>query len=143
MRLYLDTSALLKLYVQENGTTLVRGVIENARLGATSAITYVEARAAFARRSRDGDISLSDFRSVVRQFHDEWPNYVHVHVTDSLIMTAGDAAEKYHLRAYDALHLASALTLKECLSAPVIFACWDSRLESVARRAGLESIRRP
>ena len=43
MRLYLDASALVKLYVDEEGSPLVRGAVERAGVVSTSAITYVEA----------------------------------------------------------------------------------------------------
>ena len=50
----------------------------------------------------------------------------------------GDIAEKYHLRAYDAIHLTSAIVLKNRLSARVVFASWDAALDVAARQIGLE-----
>jgi len=54
MILYLDTSALVKVYVEEEGSPLVQGLIAGASLVATSRIAYAEARAALARASREG-----------------------------------------------------------------------------------------
>ncbi len=48
MILYLDTSALVKLYVSEEGSEIVRGAVESAGRVATSRIAYAEARAALA-----------------------------------------------------------------------------------------------
>ncbi|MGQ0572333.1 MAG: type II toxin-antitoxin system VapC family toxin [Armatimonadota bacterium] len=140
MNLYLDTSALVKLYVNEDGSTPVRQAVDEARLVATSAIAYVEARAAFARRYRERAMSTPDYRRSVRRFNTEWPQYFRLEVTDVLIRSAARAAERYELRAYDAVHLAAALTLKERLSDRVAFACWDVGLEAAARRAGFEQI---
>ena len=49
MILYLDTSALVKLYVREAGSVLVRRATEASEAAATSTVAYAEARAAFAR----------------------------------------------------------------------------------------------
>lgn len=46
---YLDTGAPVKLYIQEDGSELVREKVSDASLVATSKIAYAEARAAFAR----------------------------------------------------------------------------------------------
>lgn len=138
MRLYLDTSALVKLYLEEEGAVLVRTAVERSQLVATSSIGYVEARAAFARRSREGVLSAQGYRTILRQFNAEWGRYLHLDVTDAIIKASGDIAEKYHLRAYDAIHLTSAIVLKDRLSARVVFASWDAALDVAARQSGLE-----
>src|SRR3989304_5327062 len=75
-----------------------------------------EPRAAFARRSREGVLSAQGYRAILQQFNAEWGRYLHLDVTDAIIMASGDIAEKYHLRAYDAIHLTSAIVLKNRLS---------------------------
>ena len=54
MILYLDTSALVKLYVREHGSAAVRALVERADVVATSVVAYAEARAAFARLVASG-----------------------------------------------------------------------------------------
>ena len=49
--LYLDTSALVKLYVRERGSARVRAQVGKADAIATSVVAYAEARAAFARHA--------------------------------------------------------------------------------------------
>ena len=138
MRLYLDTSALLKLYVEEDDSDFVEGAVQDAETTVTSIMTYVETRAAFSRRRRDGSLTLADYHRVVREFEREWERYFVIPVTDSLIKSAGKLAETHGLRGYDALHLASADYFREKTNEPVIFGCWDSRLEAAARRQGLQ-----
>lgn len=138
MRLYLDTSALVKLYVEEQGSGLVREIVQQSETVATSAIAYVEARAAFARRRRERHLSSGDYRRVIQEFNTDWGHYILLEVTDSLIRRAAEFAESYALRAYDAIHVASAATLKERLSEQVLFASWDSNLLRAVRREGLE-----
>ena len=142
MTLYLDTSALVKIYLDEKGAPVVRDAVERSKLVATSSIAHAEARAAFARRRREDVLPLEGYKAVRRRFSDEWGSYLHLDVTDSIIAVAGDIAERHHLRAYDAIHLTTAIVLKERLSAPVVFASWDSALDRAARRAGLELLPR-
>lgn len=141
MRLYIDTSALVKLYVEEEGSPVVQRAVDQARLVATSAIAYVEARAAFVRRRHERGISAGDYRRIVRDLNADWPRYFVVGVTDPLIRKGARLAEAHRLRAYDAVHLASAAVLHGRLAQPVVFACWDLRLEKAAKREGLELLR--
>ena len=54
--------------------------------------------------------------------------------TPSLLRTAADLAEAQLLRAYDAVHLASALSLRDH---DLVVATWDADLSRAARNAGL------
>jgi len=139
--LYLDTSALVKLYVEEEGAPVVRNAVAQAELVATAAIAYVEARAAFVRRHHEGGLSTAEYRRVIRALDSDWARYLVVEVVDSLIRDAARLAEVHRLRAYDAIHLASAAAVHGRLAEPVTFASWDAGLEKVARREGLESLR--
>jgi predicted nucleic acid-binding protein len=141
LRLYLDTSALVKLYVEEDGSSIVRSAVEEAETVATSIIAYVEARAAFARRQRERTIPLSDYRRLIRDFEVDWRHYLVIEATEPLVRRAAELAEAHRLRAYDAMHLASASVLKENLEDSVSFASWDSQLQAAARREGLAPTR--
>ena len=72
MTLYLDTSSLFKLYVKEFGSDDVRHDLAEAETGATSAVSYAEARDAFARLRRDGQLTPVMFRAVMRDFDADW-----------------------------------------------------------------------
>jgi uncharacterized protein len=50
--LYLDTSTLVKLYAEEEGTETVERAADEAEAIATSVVAYAEPRAAFARKLR-------------------------------------------------------------------------------------------
>ena len=141
MKLYLDTSALVKLYVEEEGAPVVRNAVAQAELVATAAIAYVEARAAFVRRRHEGGLSTAEYRRIIRDVDSDWARYLVVEVTDSLIRDAARLAEAHRLRAYDAIHLASAAAVHDRLAEPIMFASWDAGLEKVARREGFESLR--
>lgn len=140
MNLYLDTSALVKLYVEEDGTELARGWTEAARVVATSTIAYVEARAAFARRQREGSFSGAVLSRITRELDRDWERYLLVQVTDPVIRRAATIAEVRKLRAYDAVHLASACTVNDRLSDTVLFASWDVGLRVAAADEGMDVV---
>ncbi len=141
MRVYLDTSALVKLYVEEEGSSLVQNTVAQAALVATSAIAYVEARAAFVRRRHEGGLSAGDYRRIIRDLDADWARCLVVEIPDSLIREAARLAESHRLRVYDAVHLASAAALRGRLTEPVVFASWDLGLDKAAKAEGLELLR--
>ncbi len=141
MRLYLDTSALVKLYVDEGGSPIVRNAVDQAELIATSILSYVEARAAFVRRRHEGGLSAGEYRRIIRDLDSDWGRYMVVEVTESLVRAAARLTEAHRLKAYDALHLASAAVLRGRLAEPFVFASWDLSLERTAKREGLTSLR--
>jgi predicted nucleic acid-binding protein len=135
--LYLDTSALVKLYVDEIDSNVVREAVNESALAATSELSYVELRAALARRQRERALSTGDYRRVVRDIDDDWPNLFLITITGRLVREAAAIAERYRLRAYEAVHLGSSLLLQEHAQERVVFACWDRTLREAAASAKL------
>jgi predicted nucleic acid-binding protein len=109
---------------------------------ATSSIAYVEARAALARRRRAGDLTPGEHRRLVGELDSDWERYIRLEVTSELIRVAAALADRYPLRAYDAIHLASAVTARRRLGDDLVFACWDDALSAAASREGLDLARR-
>ena len=140
MNLYLDTSALVKLYIAEEGSPLARAAVGDARLVATSVVAYVEARAAFARRRREHALSSAAHRRLVHTLDTDWGRYLRIEASEALIHEAAALAERHRLRGYDAIHLASALLLKSRLPEAVVFSSWDLTLQAAARREGLRRL---
>jgi predicted nucleic acid-binding protein len=132
--LYLDTSSLVKLYVAEPESESVRLLVDSADIVATAAIAYPEARAALARRRRDGGLRPRAFTATKRALDDDWPRYLAVDVTAALCRDAGDLAERHRLRGYDGVHLAAYLQVARAAGkAHVRFSCFDDRLTAAAR----------
>lgn len=136
MTLYLDTSSLVKLYVAEEGSEEVRALVDRATIVATSAIAYPETRAALARRRREAALRPMAFAFAKQKFEDDWPKYVAVQVTEVLCRDAGNLAERYALRGYDSVHLASFLEIaREAGAADTEFSSFDDRLTRAARQS--------
>ena len=138
---YLDTSSLVKLYVEQIGSDDVRQDVAEARAAATSLVAYAEARAAFARLRREGDITPEAFRAVKRDFDGDWSDYLVVAPTFDLCRAAGDLAEHYGLRGFASIHLATFLHLANKDPSEVRFSSFDHRLNGAATRA-LRAVRR-
>ncbi len=138
MILYLDTSSLVKLYVEEEGSEEVRRQIAGATVVATSAIAYVEARAAFARKRREGGLSEEEYGHMSDGFGQEWGAFLAIGVSEAIVSLAGDLAERHDLRGFDAIHLASALALRDRTQSSVVFSCADGRLRAAAQAEGLD-----
>ncbi len=137
MILYLDTSALVKLYVRETGSTALRTHAARAGALATSVVAYAEARAAFARLKQSGVSSDARHQQRVGQLEQDWEALLRVELAPDVLRSAGDLAEIYNLRGFDSIHLASALWLKARVSEPVDFAVFDQRRGAAASKAGL------
>ena len=137
MMLYLDTSALVKLYVDEPMSRELAAAVDEAEAVATSLLAYAESRAAFARARREVRLSAQAYRHIVDAFVEDWSRYIAVEVTDRLVKSAGDLAAHRALRGYDALHLASALSLRERISSGITFLAFDRELLVAARREAL------
>jgi uncharacterized protein len=137
MILYLDTSALVKLYVEEPWSQELTAAVAEAEAVATSLLAYAESRAAFARARREIRLSGQIYRRIVEAFVEDWPRYISVEVTDRLVKDAGDLAASRALRGYDALHLASALSLSKQVTASVTFLAFDRALSLAAKREAL------
>ena len=138
MTLYLDTSSLVKLYVTEPGTDTVRRLVDEATIVATSVIAYPETRAALARRRRERALGPAAFVLAKRTFEADWPKYFTVEVTALLSREAGELAERYRLRGYDSVHLASfAEIARQAEARATRFSSFDDGLNRAARLLGL------
>jgi predicted nucleic acid-binding protein len=136
--LYLDTSSLVKLYVVEPGSEEVRRLVDRAELVSTSVVAYPEACAAFARRHREKSLTPAGHRRARAAFEADWPRLVALEVADPLARRAGHLAERHRLRGFDALHLASYLTVvEEFAGEKVHFSAADQALVRAARAAAL------
>lgn len=136
MIIYLDTSALVKLFLSEEGRDLTIAAVATAMGGCTSAVAYVEARSAFARKLREESLDDVTHERIVRALDQRWPALLRREVTISLAFEAGAIAQAYGLRGYDAVHLASALDFQRRLD-EIAFLAFDDRLNDAAVEAGL------
>jgi predicted nucleic acid-binding protein len=142
MTLYLDTSSLIKLYIEEPGSDDVRQELGQADTGATSTVSYAEARATFVRLRREGRLTPAIFLMVKRDFDADWSKFATIEPTASLCRSAGELAERYGLRGCDSIQLATFLEVARAAAASETrFSSFDRNLNRAAN-AALRAVRR-
>lgn len=132
--LYVDSSALVKLYFEEPGSAEFRLILsQHPQTALTSVVTYAEVLAALARSEREGRISRRERIGQRRVFERHWEQFSIVELSVEVLRPAARLIDAYALRGYDTVQLCSALWV----GTPQ-FACFDKRLRAAAEQEGLE-----
>ena len=76
---------------------------------------------------------------VVRQFQEDWSSFIIVEVDNRLNETIHKVNANHGLRGFDAIHLASALTIGSAGVDNFFFACYNKRVRHAAQAEGLET----
>lgn len=126
--LYLDASALVKRYVEEEGSELVLRAMDDADTWSMCRIGYVETVRA---------VALAGGRKAVKRVESDWLSFDVIEVDSALAEHAARLTLSAELRSLDALHLAAALVLS---AEDLTVATWDARLHRAARDQGLETL---
>jgi uncharacterized protein len=134
---YFDSSALVKLVVDEPGSDDAALLWDGADAVLTSRVAHPEVRATLAAAHRDGRLDEEAHLAAKAEWEAFHQALRLVELTPQLEADAGDLVERHALSGFDAIHLASALTLTEL---PLIVATWDARLLRAAKTAGLDSL---
>jgi uncharacterized protein len=126
---------VIKLLVDESGSDTAREIYRRASLKSASALGYVEAVSALTRGRNDGRFSVARFEGAIGELETIW-NEIDIHaVTTDVIQEASQLVIDHGLRAYDSLHLATAVALARAEN--VIFVCWDRALRDAAESRGI------
>ena len=137
---YLETSALVKLYVYELGTDQLVSLAASAAGNrfAILSLAQVEFRAAIQRQQRGGEASVAEADLLIESFRQHAEGrFVIQPFTDSLLDVALALIDAYPLKGFDAVQLAGYLMLRSISGADEpIFVCADKTLLSAARSEG-------
>jgi len=137
MILYLDTSALFRLYVPEPGRAAVLQAVQASTLRCTHLIAYAEMHAALGKAERMRRLSRKAVDTILARFEDDWQALLVIAADEALIRRAGALARLHGLRGYDSVHLAAVERLAAA-EAGVAFAVFDEALQAAARGLGLQ-----
>jgi uncharacterized protein len=129
MIVYFDTSALLKLLIEEEGSDEAAELWVLADVVAAARLAYPESRAGLAAAVRARRLSDEGHDAALGQLRRRWRQLNIVDLDQELAEKAGDLAQRHALRALDAIHLASALAGGR----RVVMATWDADLSRAAR----------
>jgi predicted nucleic acid-binding protein len=143
-RYFVDSSALVKRYVQELGTAWLRGITRRSRSTVIyiARITTVEVTCAGARRRKDKTLTARRASSILHRFRMHLAGrYTIIEVTPALLDGAMRLGNTHALRAYDAVQLAVAFEVGRSHQAggtgSVILISADQALNVAATAEGL------
>ena len=128
MRLYLDSSALVKRYVAEGGS-------DEVRLAMSAAESWSSCRLAFVETVRAVGLKAGDV--AIRRVHRDWHAFRVIELDQNLAERSAMLAGEHALKALDAIHLAAALDVR---GEDLMVATWDIRLHRAAGAHGLRTL---
>jgi len=134
--LYCDSSAWLKRYIHEPGSSEIDGLFEGGQGVSCSMLGYVELIAALSRRFTAAEVTDLESRLQL-----DWQDMTRVPVTDTILLRAANVARDYRLRGADAVHLATAMEIREDLASSgerVVFVASDKELLAAAGANGFK-----
>jgi hypothetical protein len=134
---YFDSSAFVKLLVEEAGSELAAQLWDGCDAAVSSRLAYPEVCATLVAAGRAGRLQPAELRRAEALWAEFWAATRAVELTDAVAVHAGDLAGRYSLRGADAVHLASMVTIG---ADDILFAVWDQRLRAGAAAAGVHLV---
>jgi predicted nucleic acid-binding protein len=135
MRVYFDSSAFVKRYINEPGTAQVLVWCDQASELALSVIAIPELISAFCRLKREGKLSAGQYRRLKSDLMADIADALICDTTPQMIQQSVQALERHPLRGMDAIHLGAAV-----VSAADAFISADQRQCAAAEAMGLRVI---
>jgi uncharacterized protein len=120
--------------VDEPGTEEAQSAYDGADGIRTTANAHLEATAALSRMRKGGRLTPTQLRRASDDLESLWRGIDSHAVNDALLAKAAASARTHALRAYDAVHLAGALSF--AAGEELEFACWDKELRNAAKKRG-------
>lgn len=139
MNFYLDSSALVKLYIDEVGSDRIKGIVFSEKNNIfISKIAGAEVAAAFSRRNRMKDIAEEDYDEILSDFLSDFNGlFTKSEVTGSIVSLAIELTKRRALRGYDSVQLGSAIMLNAEINEGLNFISADVDLNGMAKAEGL------
>ncbi len=137
MMLFCDTSALMKLYVNEVGSVQMVALAKSATSIFVAEITWVEMRAALAQRVRLQTTPSQAADEALDRLRAEWSQFQKIAADAKLLDIAGDLAAAFGLRAYDSVQLAAASAIHKATAGQTQICCFDKQMNVAAKVLGM------
>ena len=139
---YLDTSAIVKLYVDEPGTEVMDRLLDGIGSGDrfyTSWLSILELTSVILRLAKGGRLTpeaadhiLARFRNDIEETIRSWP------LDDSVLSAAMAVVERHALRSADAIHLATAASIFSLApESETVLVSSDRELLQAAEQSGM------
>jgi len=141
VKIFLDTSSLIKLYHNEIDTEYLNHIFEENIIEEIflSEITIIEFTSAIWKKVRSQDLTLEEANELINSFQEDYTKYTFILLDSKLISMARDLIEKYGLkglRSLDSIQLASILKIKSGLSVAITS---DELLKTLIESEGINA----
>jgi len=130
VRAFIDTSSLIKKYVEEKGSEEMEGLLQQASEIVVAPTAWVEFNSAVSQCLRDKRLTPQNSSFLLSEAKRDFRSYSIVVWNEALEETAAEVVHQHFLATLDAIQLAAGL-----LSRADIFATSDQRLFEAARKA--------
>jgi len=132
MRLFLDSSALAKRHIGEQGSDRVVARLQEADEAVLSVLAAPEVVSALNRRRREGRLADAAYQARKHDLIEDIKHATVLDLTPSVVAGAISLLERFALRCSDAIHVATAIEV-----GPDLFLSGDHRQCEAARAEGL------
>ena len=113
MTVYAETSAVLRWLFAEKGGEALRGTLAAADKVASSRLTLIETRRVVRRAEREGRYTAAQSADILAVFAQAVSTWAILEITEEIARRAEDTFPRESVRTLDAIHLASALFLRQ------------------------------
>lgn len=120
MKIFLDTSSLIKLYHSEIGTQELDNVFEENKIDEIflSEIAKVEFNSAIWKKVRKKELTEDEGKFLIDSFLSDYDNYTYIEISSEIVELSRDLVSKYGLkglRTLDSFQLACIVKVKKKL----------------------------
>jgi len=138
---YLDASALVKVYCYEEGTEAIVNLLRSEVSFYSSIVVYSEVLFTLRRKMKNKDIGKNEFLRQTERFKSHFQTLINcIQISDDILNILENKVLKHSMRALDAIHLASALLVRENIDEDCIFVCSDYDLLNFAKEENFDLI---
>lgn len=142
MKIFLDTSSLIKLYHNEIGTDLMDKIFDDYVIDEIflSDIAKIEFSSAIWKKVRTTDLNFDEANDIINSFHEDFGKYTFIEIDVDLISTAYELLKKHGikgLRTLDSIQLASILKIRSNIFYAITA---DNLLKSLIEIEGFETL---
>ena len=137
MTLYAESSAILSWLLGQPLSDVIRRSLQRAASVFTSDLTLIEVDRTLHRLAASGKLGLTDVAAIRARFESVAANWVVHRIASRVVDRSGGTFPREPIRSLDAIHLATALVVRDIQPALSILSL-DQRLRTNAAALGFE-----
>ncbi|MBN2533182.1 MAG: type II toxin-antitoxin system VapC family toxin [Spirochaetales bacterium] len=134
---YFDTSALVKRYINEDGTEKVRNLFRNVSSIIVAAITKIELASTLKRALIEKRIEKLEYEKIWERIQNDFIDFKIVKFDNDVEDKAIAIIEKYQMNAMDSIQIASFFIIN---NEKPLFVCCDAKILDVMKKEGIKII---